>query len=350
VLSCNDIWFIISCCLWICCVGTVPSQDPIPRSCAEQTLTLLFLDSRSPLFIVLCELCAVAGDPLQTLPIDLSRSTADTVVFHSLQWRSLFRPWRGTCRVLSGNHRQRGDDAYAALLERIRLGRSTSDDIATINATWDKHTDEARLFMPQLRALRASVETYNIEQLAKVSGDEMVYKAVDSIKTTSHTAHRRAVQELERRAPDRLLLKLRVPIIATRRVSPTVPTGTVGVVVEMPSQQELLCSFKGERVSMQRSVWDVYNDSGGKEATREQFPVVLAWAVTIHRAQGSELSSVCIDFTCDDWACEGLVYAALSRVRFLRSLSVRGLTSAHIKVSQQSLVFWLSLVEAYRAE
>jgi len=199
--------------------------------------------------------------------------------------------------------------------------------------------------MPQLRALRTSVVSYNFDQLAKLPGDEMCYKAVDVWHTTVESERRRATAELERRAPAPLELKLRAPVIATRRVSATVPTGTVGVVVEMPSLQEVVCSFKGERVSLRRKSWDVYSDGGALGATREQFLVILAWAVTIHRAQGSELSCVCIDFTEDDWACEGLVYAALSRVRFLRTLCVRGLTSGHVKVSQVSLAFWISLVD-----
>jgi len=79
----------------------------------------------------------------------------------------------------------------------------------------------------------------------------------------------------------------------------------------MPSDEELVCSFKGEVLSVRRVAWQVFDDNGNVIGTRQQVPVLFSWALTIHRAQGSEMERVCIDFSLDDWACEGLVYAAL---------------------------------------
>jgi len=232
------------------------------------------------------------------------------------------------------------------LLERIRMGRHTSEDIDAVNATWAQHKDEERLLMPQLRALRSSVESYNAEQLEKLSGEEMRCDATDSNIPHDGRGLQGTLQDLERRARGCLWVKLRAPVVATRRLSPTTSTGTIGDIVAMTSPHELVCSFKGERVSLTRKTWDIYSASGAVSGSREQLPVVLAWDVTTHRAQGSELNSVCIDLTRDNLACDGLVYAALSRVRFLRSLRVRGLTTRHIKGNQASLSLWFALVDA----
>jgi len=288
---------------------------------------------------------AVAGDPLQTLPVDLSFSRAGAFVFRSLQWRSLFRSWRGGCRVLLGTHRQRGDGAFSELLLRLRVSEQTAADIAAVNATWDSFDDEQRKRMPQLRAVNTLVESYNLERLAVLGGTCRLYKAVDTVSATTEEAKKVAVEKLVHKGIAELKVKVAAPVVAVRRLSLSVPTGTVGSVVGMPSDEELVCSFKEEVLSVRRVAWQVFDDNGNVIGTRQQVPVLLSWALTIHRAQGSEIERVCIDFSLDDWACEGLVYAALSRVRSFSSLCVRGLTERHVKVSAVSLEFWRALVE-----
>jgi ATP-dependent DNA helicase PIF1 len=55
---------------------------------------------------------------------------------------------------------------------------------------------------------------------------------------------------------------------------------------------------------------------------RQQLPLKLAWALTIHKAQGSTLSQAEVTIA-NAFAC-GQVYVALSRVQSLRGLWIRG--------------------------
>jgi len=248
--------------------------------------------------------------------------------------------------VLASNHRQEGDKLYAELLERVRLGGHRAEDIEEINATWDLHTDAQRLHMPQLRALRDSVESYNSEQLELLDGEAKVFEGKDDCLTdVTREEAAEAATKLNRSAPRQLLLKCRAPVIATRRLSPIIPTGTVGLIVALPSSDSVVCSFKGKIVTVTRVDWETYNIHGKVTGRRQQLPLLLAWAVTIHRAQGSELERVCIDFSMDNWACDGLVYTALSCVRTLESLCVRGLSMLHIKTNAACLNFWRAVAQ-----
>jgi hypothetical protein len=60
---------------------------------------------------------------------------------------------------------------------------------------------------------------------------------------------------------------------------------------------------------------------GGGRAVRLQVPLILAWALTVHKCQGSSLDFVDVD--CDDFFAEGQVYVALSRARSKAGMRVR---------------------------
>jgi ATP-dependent DNA helicase PIF1 len=73
-------------------------------------------------------------------------------------------------------------------------------------------------------------------------------------------------------------------------------------------------------------------------AKRRQLPLKLAWALTIHKAQGSTLDRAEIDIT--EAFAAGQVYVALSRVRNLKSLSVKPFSSKKIMVNKKCIDFY----------
>lgn len=67
---------------------------------------------------------------------------------------------------------------------------------------------------------------------------------------------------------------------------------------------------------------EMEDDVGDTLATRYQIPLVLAWATTIHKSQGQTLPSVTVHF--NDIFEHGMAYVALSRVRCLDDLNIKG--------------------------
>jgi len=88
--------------------------------------------------------------------------------------------------------------------------------------------------------------------------------------------------------------------------------------------------------------WSVYE--GEKEmATRTQVPLILAWAVTVHKCQGMTLERLETDL-CRAFDF-GMVYVALSRVKSLDGLRLTGFNPSKIKAHPEVLDFYQKLTK-----
>jgi ATP-dependent exoDNAse (exonuclease V) alpha subunit len=110
--------------------------------------------------------------------------------------------------------------------------------------------------------------------------------------------------------------------------------GTIGRVVEIDDERdsEILVELEnGEIVDVKRYRWKIIKytyDRENKRITTEevgsftQFPIILAWAITIHKSQGKTFEKVIIDIGRGTFA-HGQLYVALSRCRSLNGIVLR---------------------------
>lgn len=82
---------------------------------------------------------------------------------------------------------------------------------------------------------------------------------------------------------------------------------------------------------------------------RRQFPLILAYAVTIHKCQGLSLDCAIIDLS-DSIFATGMAYVALSRVRSLSGIHLVSFSPTSIKVSHSSLKEINRLRAAFRKD
>lgn len=106
--------------------------------------------------------------------------------------------------------------------------------------------------------------------------------------------------------------------------------------------RNVTCNFCGHEVEVEVEAarFSAFDGVGREVAFCEQLPLLLRWAITVHRAQGLTLDAVEIDCGIDTWSTCGLVYTALSRVRSLLSLKVRGLRRDLIRVRSCAIRYY----------
>ncbi|MEO8378695.1 MAG: DEAD/DEAH box helicase [Acidobacteriota bacterium] len=224
-------------------------------------------------------------------------------------------------------YRQR-DATFAEMLACIRDGEGAGDALRRLNelCVGRSLTGRHLILVPTRKAAAAENEA----RLAELPGPERTY-----------TARREGTFESapDDRLPAPLQLALRkgaqvmfVRNDAERRWV----NGTVGVVKDLRDKAVLVRLDDGSSFDVERIEWqDVrYGLGEAKEGetrktiveevagTYEQFPLMPAWAVTIHKAQGLTLSHVQVDLDRGAFA-EGQVYVALSRCQTLEGLSLR---------------------------
>jgi ATP-dependent DNA helicase PIF1 len=155
-----------------------------------------------------------------------------------------------------------------------------------------------------------------------------------------------AVAKMDRDAPYKVELQLKlgaqVMLIYNLDQEAGLVNGSRGVVEGFDAETGLpLVLFKGHTKAIPVTVqsWESEELDGVK---RSQIPLILAYAITIHRSQGATLDSALIDIGPSTFEV-GQAYVALSRVKSLDSLYVFDLDPLAFKAHPKVCRFYDSL-------
>jgi ATP-dependent DNA helicase PIF1 len=240
---------------------------------------------------------------------------------------------------------RQADADFVTLLNAVREGQLTTAQMAELNARVSpSQPTSAAKDAVILAARNATVERINSAELAKLRGVETEYAAIKKGN----------LEETALTTPALLQLKVGARVMFTRNdPNGRWVNGTLGTVQKLlGGAVEVRTQATGDRPSEVHRVepvtWEATkfrlneNDEPVAEVAGSftQLPLTLAWALTIHKAQGQTLPSVLIDLADGGTFAEGQLYVALSRATSLEALHLtQPIEPKHLKTHPAVMEF-----------
>ena len=258
------------------------------------------------------------GDPYQLAPVP---GDADERAYFADHYTSMWffdaKVWNEadlTIYELATVHRQH-EAEFRYMLNAVRHGMVTKEIADRLNATGARTPPSSDIIT--LATTNATVNRINSSELAKLPG-----KAKTARAEVSGDFGGRAFP-----ADEELELKIGAQVMFLRNdADQRWVNGSVGIVTKIA--QTVFVEVDGEEHEVQPSTWEKfkYNYSPlTKELKKDivaeftQFPLRLAWGVTIHKSQGKTYERAVVDLGQRSFA-PGQTYVALSRISSLDGL------------------------------
>ena len=231
---------------------------------------------------------------------------------------------------LKKNHRQDGDNEFIHHLGIIRKGRE--DNLQTALDYFNQRViaGEPGEEVPVVTARRDQANNINNQRLNDINSIERKYRANTDGPYYNGTEGQKRIEDFHIPQILRLKLGARVMICKNHPEGQYV-NGSMGKVVRLRSDVIAVKLDNGDRVELKQAIWtteEYFLNDEGKLALRtigtfKQFPLKLAYAITIHKSQGQTWDNVCVDITGGYAFAAGQVYVALSRVRTIEGVHLR---------------------------
>ena len=270
--------------------------------------------------VILC------GDFFQLPPIARFGEPAAQFAYESEIWKTAnFK----IC-YLEEQHRQTDRD-FLKVLNEIRKNRLSEEGMKCLKARQNKKTYQG-IEPTRLHTHNIDVDLINQKELEKLHGQQREYQMeTKGRKPLTDSLIKSCL------APENLKLKVGAKVMFVKNnFEEGFVNGTLGKVVAFNPDGPVVEIANGKTIHVKPASWMIEED-GKSKASIGQYPLRLAWAITVHKSQGMSLDAIEVDLSKSFE--KGMGYVALSRVRSLEGLTLLGLNDMAVMVRGEVLDF-----------
>lgn len=283
------------------------------------------------------------------------------------------------------------DPVFANMLNEMREGRLTQESITRFKQLERPlpKTDE-NIEATELFPTRQEVDRANNVRMAQLHGNVFTFEARDGGTIAIKEQRDRLLQSCM--VPEQVHLKKGAQVMLVKNMDDTLVNGSLGKVIGFmtepmfniykENEAELLngdgpseAAMKTEQMKMglglnttqvyplvrfanadgttrdlltKREEWKVELPNGEVQASRSQIPLILAWALSIHKAQGQTLERVRVDL--GKVFEKGQAYVALSRATTMAGLQILRFDARKVIAHDKVRMFYAGLERAEGVE
>lgn len=276
------------------------------------------------------------GDFLQLPPVS-KIDHASTRVFHTDAWSEL-DPKTIDLRVVV----RQTNPEFRNILSELRYGICSSRSEAYMQAL-DRDIEYDDGIAPvKLFSRRDTTDLYNKEKLHTLNTELHKYTSVD-----------RGDRNSLKQCPAQQLLELKegCQVILIRNLSSVAVNGSIGTVIgfegasgqffQKPIVKLTMPDGSFSTMTIGRVSWETIAPNGIVVASRVQMPLLLAWAITIHKSQGQTIPRLCVDMT--GIFETGQAYVAISRCPNPDALQIQNFNKHLIMAASSCVEFYRKL-------
>lgn len=282
----------------------------------------------------------VIGDFYQIPPVEVSDVMKNGYCFESPLWKDFdFRTV-----VLRKTYRQKDENLINAL-SHIRINKATPKDINLFKSRICNENDIPRDVL-HCFAKNYPANLYNRKKFMELETRQYDFVAYDTVChgdkfcPPENEYEKKLFNSLS--TYENLSLKegARVMLLINLDFEKGLINGSCGNIQKICQEYISVRFDNGNIADIRKHEFEIYKNEK-IIAKREQFPLKLAYAITIHKSQGMSLDKLAVD--CSDIFEKGQLYVALSRIKSLDGLYLYNFDVSKIKVDDKVADFYQNL-------
>lgn len=249
---------------------------------------------------------------------------------------------------------RQNDNIYKKLLLNMRKGLISKKSIELLNSKMiDENFDKSTTNITRLVPNKSKAFEINSYFINNIKDKKYIYKRtykessenlnkIEKIKLglmseTEKESEYNYIKESTLTEENLVLKKgAYVMCIANLDLGLGIANGTTGIVVDFTPEKLPVVQFDKHKIVIGKKEWKSENVPG---ISVFQIPLILAWGITIHKAQGLTLDKAIVDIGKDLFEA-GQMYVALSRIKSLEGVYLKEFNINNLKINYKVLSYY----------